>query len=296
MFGSILSDIGSSIFSDFIGDENRDDQQGFANRQAESSRAFNAREAQKARDWEEKMANTRYQRGVDDLRAAGLNPMMAYMNSAASYGTAHAATSSPAVAGASSAGENRPATASMQSASQIEVNQALVDRTKAEADKIRAEEQEVRARTPTHAVSMDQMQQNIRESQERIKEIMSRIPTHAASAANLAQQTANLKETLPQIREHVRQLQALTQLNKAQAIEAGARTTVSDAQYDEIRQRIRQNLPEIQKALAELEAKARSLDMPRRGMEAATHQSFIGALSAVLRALNPFANLSGAIK
>ena len=38
---------------------------------------FNAREAQIQRDWQERMANTVYQRTMDDMRKAGLNPVLA---------------------------------------------------------------------------------------------------------------------------------------------------------------------------------------------------------------------------
>lgn len=61
--------------------------------------AFNAAEAQKQRDWEERMANTIYTRSVANMREAGINPILA-----ANMGLSGAAVGSGATASIGGAG------------------------------------------------------------------------------------------------------------------------------------------------------------------------------------------------
>lgn len=64
------------------------------NYQIDRANAFNAEEAQKQRDFEERMSSTAYQRAFEDMKKAGINPIMMYSNGAASTPTGSAASAS----------------------------------------------------------------------------------------------------------------------------------------------------------------------------------------------------------
>lgn len=241
---------------------------GWQSDEAEFARNHSAQQAAQSRQWQEQMSNTAYQRGTADMKAAGLNPMLAYSQGGASTPGGAMGQSHGANITANPFRHVGPTTA------------AQIRNIDAQTEKADAEAQEIKARTPTHEVTRENLRQQIGESAMRIEKIIAETDRETASAANIRQQTTNLKETLPQIRATIENLQASTKQTTALTSEA--------------RQRIAAALPGLERQLKQLELTYRTMEGPGResthAFEASPAGSVLRSIKDALKGLVPFLN------
>ena len=264
MFG-IISDIVTGLAGQMFQDERQEDQQ-----------QFNSAEAAATRNWQTEMSNTAVRRNKADLEAAGFNPLLA-IHPGGGASTPSGATASSGIA----AGYNMHSVqANLVSASQVAVNEAQAKKIEAETDEIRERTQnyepqrrEIEARIPTHPQQVELMKQQIMESAVRIEKLWEETKVATASAGHLNQQVINLQAALPHIRAQIDNLKALT--------------AQSAATTQEIKQRIKANLPELERILGNLERAKREMQQPGQAADAAAADSFMGQFGAYLRQINP---------
>lgn len=106
-------------------DARQEDAQSYNAEEARINREWSAEQASIQRDYQERLSNSAYQRATTDMRAAGINPMLAYSQGGASVPVGAAGTSSAASSPAPqpvqnvAEGASRGAAAMMASAQQF---------------------------------------------------------------------------------------------------------------------------------------------------------------------------------
>lgn len=105
----------------------------FGQHQAQS---FNAKEAAKQRDWQERMSSTQYTRAAQDLEDAGLNRMLAITQPSASVGGGASATTQAQKYGSDASEAASAVSARKQMAQQIKLGEAE-ERVKIADEKLR---------------------------------------------------------------------------------------------------------------------------------------------------------------
>lgn len=100
--------------------------QEFQSDEATAARDFSAQQAQLNRDFQERMRSSQYQTAVEDMKKAGLNPMLAYHQGGAGTPTGAMAQS------ASASRQNLGGLSGMQTAAQIDLISAQADNVKAD--------------------------------------------------------------------------------------------------------------------------------------------------------------------
>lgn len=245
--------------------------------EAATNRQFQSDQAQRAMDYTERMSNTAYQRATEDMKAAGLNPMLAYSqgggstpNGSAGTGAQGSANSANATTASSSGNprmENALA-AGLNAAAQA----AQIKRTEAETENINTD---TKLKIEQTGNTTEQTGKT-KEEREKIK----------AETENVKQQTEQIKTTIPKIIAEIKLITQNTTNARAQEELIGVETLLKQMQAETTGQQGK--LFHAQKGLAEIEIKLKQLGVQYWKNESDIAKSAFGQIMQYLNKLIPW--------
>lgn len=236
MFGDILKAVAGPVVGGLFGKEGQEEANEANAKQAALQMEFQREQNQKSMDFSERMSNTSYQRGMKDMRLAGLNPMLAFMKGGASAPSG--VTSSGAMAKYENTQAQMASGLSNVNLANVENIVANTAKQTAEADVAKAEADEIRARTPTYSENIELTRAQVRKIEQEIPKI-------------LADEELSHSEN-QKVNYEISQILKQGKLTDAQVIEALARANLTTEQIKEIAPRINEIVARTRDILAQL--------------------------------------------
>ena len=164
---------------------------------AQGATDANMRESALNRDFQERMSNTQYQRGMADMKDAGLNPMLAYSQGGASAPTGNTGS-------AVAARHNDVISPAVASAQQARLQSETLDNMKAQNDLLRAQ----RDKTAQETINLGTEQSNMIATNDQIR-----------AATRQANSAADVNsETLVKVTQEIAESKSREDVNKVERV------------------------------------------------------------------------------